>query len=522
MTSSPLSKLSLELAWKRVKLDRPKRCFVTHHSVFDWIEPDLSGWFQTIDSELEQGYAPQDCLPCNRPKGNWMVRPGAILDLKDETVLNAILGSCYSRVFETLRWSQGTCDLAYQLTGKSNEPDWIRSGFLVWKEWREKSLSKLASNIKFVLFTDIAGFYDNIDLNKLQSELGPLFSEPRQLHLLMKLLNRWAYASGKGIPQGYSASDILAKVYLNPVDQAIRNRGFVHLRYVDDIRIFCVDERQAKKALLQLTELLRYRGLVLQTAKTKIMPVGNAREKIDGVTPVIQSFESKLRDELAVLYKEIGPYASVGDIDKILESHTDSLAPEVLELAFREHFLEGERQFDQTLFHYLLNRLGKAKSQIGKAYCIKMLTTHPEETEHILRYLEMQDLELSEVDLILEYAGSEDAIYDYQLYEITAWFFRQELFSEKLINLCRLWALDKNRDSWLRSYCLAVLGHAGDQSDLELIQRSYVSANSGIEKADVITALRKMEVGRRNSFLGRVKDDGFLPRCAVRYVQQPH
>jgi len=97
-----------------------------------------------------------------------------------------------------------------------------------------------------------------------------------------------------------------------------------------------------------------------------------------------------------------------------------------------------------------------------------MLSTHPEETEHILRYLEMQGLSTSESDLILAYSSSEDAIYDYQLYEIIAWFFRQKLFPEKLVNLCRLWATDKNRDSWLRSYCLAVLGSAGDQSDLEI------------------------------------------------------
>jgi hypothetical protein len=213
MPSSFLSRASLELAWKRMKLDRPRRCFVTHPYVFDWIAPDLLEWFQIIEDELDQGYAPQDCLPCNRPKGNWMVRPGAILDLKDEVVLNAILGSGYKKIFEGLRWSQGACDLAYQLTGKNDEPEWIRSGFLVWREWREKSLSKLSSQVKFVLVTDIAGFYENIELSRLQSDLSPFFPDSKHLHLLMKLLNRWAYASGKGIPQGYSASDILAKAY---------------------------------------------------------------------------------------------------------------------------------------------------------------------------------------------------------------------------------------------------------------------------------------------------------------------
>jgi hypothetical protein len=273
---SILSRQDLELGWKRLRLDRPKRCFVTHPFAFDWIEANLAGWFSNIEHDLEHGYTPQDSLLCLCPKGSWMVRPGAVLDLKDEAVFNSILGRFYPRIFNTLRWSQGVCDIAYQLTGEAVSPGWIRSGFLVWKEWREKSLAKLTSQVQYVLFTDIAGFYENVDLGKLRSELGQLAVEPDLLHLLMKLLYRWAQATGRGIPQGYSGSDILAKLYMNPVDLGLRNSGFVHLRYVDDIRIFCSDERQAKKALLVLTKLLRSRGLILQSAKTRILQVAEA------------------------------------------------------------------------------------------------------------------------------------------------------------------------------------------------------------------------------------------------------
>ena len=77
--------------------------------------------------------------------------------------------------------------------------------------------------------------------------------------LLSACLNRWAEPRGKGIPQGRrSASDILAKLYLDSIDHNLRNEGFSHLRYVDDIRIFCGDIREAKRAVLKLSSCYEF------------------------------------------------------------------------------------------------------------------------------------------------------------------------------------------------------------------------------------------------------------------------
>jgi hypothetical protein len=513
-----LTRKDLEVAWRRVKLDRPKRCFVTHPFVLDWIESDLDGWFQAIERELSSRYIPQDCQTCYSPKGGWMVRPGAVLDLKDETVFNALLGKCYPNISDTLRWSQGTCDVAYQLNPAIQHNEWIRSGFRIWKEWREKSLSMIDSRVKFVLFTDIAGFYENIDLGRLHSELNSLRIESSILQLLMNLLNRWSHPQGRGIPQGYSGSDILAKLYLNPVDLDLHHSGFIHLSYVDDFRIFCKTAREAKSAVLKLTELLRYRGLTLQSAKTKILSVAKARKKIDGVTPVVQRIQAQLGNELSTLYEAADRYASLPEIDSILSSHPDSPAPEVLERAFAEHFGDANAKFDQTLFHYLLNRLSKTNSRIAVEYCISNLPNRPEETAHILWYLQSQNVTLQEYERIFGFAGSAGAIYDYQLYEIVRWAFYRSHFPDTLVSLCRMWATDKNRQPWLRSYCLAVLGKAGDQSDLEMIERAYATVTTGIEKADIIAAVDRMENNRRNRFYGRVRTDGFLPECAVNFI----
>ncbi|MBM3790997.1 MAG: hypothetical protein FJW35_11710 [Acidobacteria bacterium] len=258
-------RLDLSLAWRRTRLDHPDRCFVDHPFLFQWIESDLSGWQSDLARKIDAGYTPHDAVTCYIPKSGSMVRPGAILDLEDEVVFNAILGSFYPQLLETLGWSQGDPDIAYQLATNSTAPSWVKSDFRVWAAWRDKSCDKLNAGSLFVLFTDIAGFYDNVDLGILHSDLNALSVDPDLLSILMRCLNRWSRPRGRGIPQGYSASDLLAKLYLNPVDQGLKNSGFSHLRYVDDIRVFCSSKLEAKRALLRVTDLLRQRGLIPQS-----------------------------------------------------------------------------------------------------------------------------------------------------------------------------------------------------------------------------------------------------------------
>jgi hypothetical protein len=142
--------------------------------------------------------------------------------------------------------------------------------------------------------------------------------------LLSACLHRWAGLRGKGIPQGYSASDILAKLYLDPIDHNLRNAGFTHLRHGDDIRIFCRDLQEAKQALLQLSDLLRVRGLNVQSAKTRVYRSDEVLHLIDGVGPVLE---------------------------RITAANPGQPPLDVLERAFRVHFIHAQdADFDTRLF----------------------------------------------------------------------------------------------------------------------------------------------------------------------------
>jgi len=505
----------LRLAWARVKLDRPDRCFVDHPFLVKWVEWDLETWLDGLRAELAAGYVPRPCQLCAAPKAGSLVRPGAVLDIRDETVYNFLVGRFFAGICGVLKGSQGDPDVAYQLATEPDGPQWLEAGCRIWRQWRERSIEKLDQGASYVLVADITGFYDNIDIGKLVSDMRAIDDLGPELELLNDCLRRWATPRSRGIPQGYSASDILAKVYLSSVDSALRNEGFVHLRYVDDFRVFLRSKRDARRSILSLSRLVRGKGLNLQSAKTEILQRDQARTEIDDVTATIENVQEQLVRDMLALRAAGADYIPTSEVFSLLERRSGP-PPEVLERTFLEHFSSsGGAKFHTSLFHYLLNRLGAARSLVAAEYCLEALRTRPEETHHVLRYLSRVNIQPSHVRTLVQYMQSPDAIYDYQLYQLVRWFYDHNLHEEVVTMLCRKWLHDHNRDQWLRSYCAAYLGEYGDRSDLENLESSYASLGTQLDKADVVAALRRRERSLRNAFYKRAAPDGELIRTAV-------
>ena len=202
----------------------------------------------------------------------------------------------------------------------------------------------------------------------------------------------------------------------------------------------------------------------------------------------------------------VSPSELVGTLEDIEDLDTDHPPTEVLEEAFRSFFLSSDDSFDPSLFHYLLKRLGRARSEVAVQYSIQQVRQRPEESEHCLRYLVAADQLESMADQILRFAASRDAIYDYQLYQIARTFYEASVFPERLLNLCRRWAEDRNRERWLRTYSIAILGAAGNSSDLTSIESSYSTASDDLERAEIARALARLESSRRNAFYRRIRN----------------
>jgi RNA-directed DNA polymerase len=133
----------------------------------------------------------------------------------------------------------------------------------------------------WVVDLDIKGFFDNLDWNLVMRAVR-FHTELKWLHLYTE---RWLRAPvkkedgslverTKGSPQGSVISPLLANLYMHyAFDEWIR-RNYPNIqfeRYVDDVVIHCVSEKQAKFILQAVERRLKVCGLELHPEKTQIV-----------------------------------------------------------------------------------------------------------------------------------------------------------------------------------------------------------------------------------------------------------
>ena len=143
------------------------------------------------------------------------------------------------------------------------------SGFEVYRTRCES----LAKTHKFVLCTDIADFYNKLHLHRLQNALQLATDCPPQISKRIEyFLTALNTKASQGIPVGPAASIVMSEASLNDVDKFLYDKGFEHVRYVDDFRIFSHSKEQLETLLQTLTLYLHENHrLSLNSSKTVIL-----------------------------------------------------------------------------------------------------------------------------------------------------------------------------------------------------------------------------------------------------------
>jgi hypothetical protein len=516
----PAEKLDLELAFRRVKSDlKTARSFIESPLEIELVEADQAAWLKQLMETVAVGYRPHSAVIADIPKGNGAVRPAALLTLEDRVVYAAAVGALLPAINAGLGWSQGRVDFSYRLSESPRRVEWFTNRFNGWSAFRNASIRRIDEGAANVVLTDITGFYENIDLTVLFSDLRTLGSDSDVIQLLQLCLNRWAVVPNRGVPQGLSASDVLAKVYLNPIDQGMADTQVDYIRYVDDMRLFCSNVPACKKALMFLTQSLRRRGLNLQSAKTEIVSAAEARTTIEGIAPIITEVQKQYRDFLVKAMESVSPYMTIEDFDDKVSP--DDAPVEVVREVFRQNFIESPCKFNKTLFHYLINRLGAQFDDYALAYCFEQFATQPQESQALLEYIGKVRKFPRDFAPIERFLESSDCIYDHQVYQICRWLNSLNVPpSAALIGIARRITFDNARPLYLRAVCRLILQNHGSMADLERLEASYGEVHDELERAQVLVSRKRLEVGRRNAFYGRVGRDGQLCERAIRLVKE--
>lgn len=301
---------NLRLAWERVV--RSKHRKVKNRISLRKYSVDVERNLNILSDKLVEGvYEPTSAYTKMIPKKNGSLRSLSYLTIEDRIVYQAIVNKISEK---------GQADIVSvedrQLFGHIPNND---SLFAV-KKWQEK-INKfegryenmLRSGKRWVLESDISSFYSSIDHEALSEIITQRWiNNSNLIQLFKKCLKKWSSYDGHfsvttGIPQGYEASDILATMFLVPVDEKI-SRNFNYIRYVDDIRIVAGSRERAMRGLAELDMYLKKHSLSIQTKKTaikKVVDVDKEKEKISKKLSKIDSAVSRgddVENELMQLF----------------------------------------------------------------------------------------------------------------------------------------------------------------------------------------------------------------------------
>lgn len=184
--------------------DQPRtgRAFVANPFEAELVEAHREEWLRDLKCRVESGrWSPGPIEICDAPKGGNLVRPAARLGIEDRVVYTAAVGACLPNIFTATRWSQGTCDFATRLnSSKLDTTEWMRNPFRGWKEFVDRSVYRCQTH-PVVVVADIAGYFENISMNLLASDLRRIGSPSPAIKLsIYRRGARCRHDGGRRVP----------------------------------------------------------------------------------------------------------------------------------------------------------------------------------------------------------------------------------------------------------------------------------------------------------------------------------
>lgn len=200
------------------------------------------------------------------PKDEVSYRQATQLDPQDSVVLAALVYQFGQRI-EALRLDTRR---VFSYRFRPTPAEGLYSSKNAWNSFWHTAAT-LAPKYTNILYCDIADFYNQVNHHTVENQLISAGLPNQAVKWIIGLLESTTAGVSRGVPVGPHPIHLIAEATLIPVDNSLVSAGLRHIRYADDMVIFCKNAREARAALSTVATVLdRQQRLTLQRHKTKI------------------------------------------------------------------------------------------------------------------------------------------------------------------------------------------------------------------------------------------------------------
>ncbi|MCK1409529.1 RNA-directed DNA polymerase [Bradyrhizobium sp. 76] len=491
MESSYLAKIDWDLARRRITQDSRSDFIYAPHLNFIYSKAGVE--LETaLVAELKAGnYSPGLPLTIEVPKsfrirvaaqikrlGPNYSRPGSILLPRDRMLYQALADQAAPIIKTKTNPSRS---FSHKLAA-SDSASMFMPTRTCWSEL-QSALRKYSKDeeLRYILKVDVANYFGSLNQHILINVLSDS-GFPKALHSRLEaiLTSFTGERSSRGILQGMYPSDLFGNFYLAPVDKILRELGVPSARYVDDIYIFVRTMNGAERLLRELIPALRSYDLVLNEAKSVVMPKSS-----------LMTEEPDLESLFADAVSEIASQVDDEDFDADYGFQSDWDEAEVaeddddLELKATKGLFDSIEAYpghEENIERFCLPLFSKAGSDYAVASVLDAFEKRPAMSQIYASYL-AKFLDNNEVrEFLLELLANRSLV-DWQKLWILAALSQVSEADDSSVKVAMGILKDGDRHETLRAVAAIYVGRFGDHQRRKALVSYYGSVSPYIQAA---------------------------------------
>lgn len=403
-------------------------------------------------------------------------RPGSILYPKDRLLYQVFADEAAPFVEAK---TDSTRTFSHRLDGPKSE-NMFKPTRVCWSELQQ-ALAQYVQNpvFKYVLKIDVANYFGSINQHMLINTLGDAgYSTTLLARLEAMLTIVTGGRSSRSILQGVYPSDLWGNFYMEPIDRFLADLDIPSARYVDDMYIFIQSVDEAESLMRQLIPELRRYDLVLNEAKSVIMPKGS----LNTDEPDLETLFSKAVAEISSQVDDADFSADYGFQTEWNDEEDDAADLELEATKVLFDAIPNYPGHEENIERFCLPLFAKANSDHALEHVMAAFEKRPSMSQIYASYL-AKFVEFDEVNEFLIFSLKSPVLVDWQLmWVVAALQIRKNHTDEAMKAAVQILKSGNSHDA-LRAVVAVYIGRHGDLTRRNALKGIYGEVSPYVQAA---------------------------------------